>query len=178
MVTEYHAVSVSSSVYFSIRYNEGNFYTYNFPLVDGKTLNSRMVDPSIIFIYGTNIKVSASNKKFQKQKFTQTAKLYEQQLRKEVNEECEKLGKDDGDDHDSHCSNGCRLQQSGANANGQRLQNTHIWQEYLDIVELLRKTECGKNIYAMRKETIERVFAEAKEKHAMRYIHHSYFLPV
>ena len=49
---------------------------------------------------------------------------------------------------------------------------THIWQEYLDLVEALRKTERGKEIYAMRKETIERVFADAKEKHAMRYTHH------
>lgn len=36
---------------------------------------------------------------------------------------------------------------------------------------LLRKTERGKYIYAMRKETIERVFADAKEKRAMRYTH-------
>ena len=49
---------------------------------------------------------------------------------------------------------------------------THIWQEYLDLVEQLRRTERGKEIYAMRKETIERVFADAKEKHAMRYTHH------
>lgn len=49
---------------------------------------------------------------------------------------------------------------------------THIWQEYLDLVEQLRKTERGKELYAMRKETIERVFADAKEKHAMRYTHH------
>lgn len=34
------------------------------------------------------------------------------------------------------------------------------------------KTERGKAIYAKRKETIERVFADAKEKHAMRYTHH------
>ena len=34
---------------------------------------------------------------------------------------------------------------------------THIWQEYLDIVEAIRKTEKGKKIYAQRKETIERV---------------------
>ena len=40
------------------------------------------------------------------------------------------------------------------------------------MVEALRKTERGKEIYAMRKETIERVFADAKEKHAMRYTHH------
>ena len=45
----------------------------------------------------------------------------------------------------------------------------HIWQEHLDIVEQLRKTERGKELYDKRKETIERVFADAKEKHAMRY---------
>ena len=49
---------------------------------------------------------------------------------------------------------------------------THIWQEFLDLVEQLRKTERGKEIYAMRKQTIERVFADAKEIHAMRYTHH------
>ena len=60
----------------------------------------------------------------------------------------------------------------GANEKGQKVFHTHIWQEYLDIVEALRKTERGKAIYRMRKETIERVFADAKEKHAMRYTHH------
>ena len=48
----------------------------------------------------------------------------------------------------------------------------HIWQEYLDLVEQLRKTERGKEIYGKRKETIERVFADSKEKHAMRYTQH------
>jgi hypothetical protein len=37
---------------------------------------------------------------------------------------------------------------------------------------MLRRTDRGKKIYAMRKETIERVFADAKEKYAMRYTHH------
>ena len=60
----------------------------------------------------------------------------------------------------------------GANEKGQKVLTTHIWQEYLDLVEQLRKTDKGKEIYAMRKETIERVFADAKEKHAMRYTHH------
>ena len=60
----------------------------------------------------------------------------------------------------------------GANEKGQKVITTHIWQEYLDLVEQLRKTDRGKEIYAMRKETIERVFADAKEKHAMRYKHH------
>jgi len=39
-------------------------------------------------------------------------------------------------------------------------------------VEQIRKTERAKRIYAQRKETIERVFADAKEKHAMGYTHH------
>ena len=60
----------------------------------------------------------------------------------------------------------------GAKENGQKVYTAHIWQEYLDIAEQIRKTERAKDIYAQRKETIERVFADAKEKHAMRYTHH------
>lgn len=60
----------------------------------------------------------------------------------------------------------------GANEKGQKLLTKHIWQEYLDLVEQLRKTELGKEIYSKRKETIERVFADAKEKNAMRYTNH------
>ena len=71
-----------------------------------------------------------------------------------------------------HCK-GCPFKSlCGANEKGQKILQTHIWQEYLDLIEQLRKTERGREIYAMRKETIERVFADAKEKHAMRYTHH------
>ena len=49
---------------------------------------------------------------------------------------------------------------------------THIWQEYLDLAEEVRKNEYAKMLYRQRKESIERVFADAKEKHAMRYTHH------
>ena len=293
-----------------------------------KALNNRMVDPSIIFIDGTHIKASANKKKYQKQRVAETAKVYAEQLQKEVNEEREKLGKppieeeDDNEDppkgggsrektvsttdpdcgmfvkgeherqfayeahtacdkhgmvlavavtagnvndseawdkvydeavnrfdvefvtmdagyktpwiakktlddgkipilpytrykgkkngykpwdyeydpvHDRYiCPQGGILRHTttdrdgrrtyrstpkacrdcpckalcGANEKGQKLLTRHIWQEYLDIVEQLRKTDRGKQIYAMRKETIERVFADAKEKHAMRYTHH------
>ena len=71
---------------------------------------------------------------------------------------------------------GCRScpckEKCGANEKGQKIYTTHIWQEYLDLVEQIRKTDRAKGIYAQRKETIERVFADAKEKHAMRYTHH------
>jgi transposase len=45
----------------------------------------------------------------------------------------------------------------------------HIWADYLDEVEHLRHTEVNKRLYARRKETIERVFADLKEKHGLRW---------
>ncbi len=60
----------------------------------------------------------------------------------------------------------------GANEKGQKIFQTHIWQEYLDLEEQIRKTNRGQELYKRRKQTIERVFADAKEKHAMRYTHH------
>ena len=292
-----------------------------------KALNNRIVDPSIIFVDGTHVKASANKKKFQKEMVAKTAKVYEEQLRTEVNAEREALGKteikdDDSDDdgssggmvektvsttdpdcgmfvkgeherqfayeahtvcerhgivldvevtagnvHDSvawdtvydrvsakfpvefvamdagyktpwiakkifddgkipilpytrykgnkeqfkpweyqydpaedtftckwggvlrhtttsregkrtyrtkpkSCKNCRHKWMCGANEKGQKVLTTHIWQEYLDLVEQIRKTERGKEIYAMRQETIERVFGDAKEKHAMRYTHH------
>jgi hypothetical protein len=47
--------------------------------------------------------------------------------------------------------------------------NRHIWQDYLDEVGHLRHTRENREIYAKRKETIERVFADLKEKHGMRW---------
>ena len=71
-----------------------------------KALNHRMVDPSMIFIDGTHIKASANKKKFQKEQAAKTAKVYEEQLHKEVAEERRKLGKKDKDDDNSGSSTG------------------------------------------------------------------------
>ncbi len=60
----------------------------------------------------------------------------------------------------------------GANDKGQKLLTRHIWQDSLDVAEALRKTEYGRALYALRKETIEPVFGDAKERHAMRYTQH------
>lgn len=292
-----------------------------------KALNNRMLEPSAVFIDSTHIKASANKKKLQKEQVRKAAKIYDEQLRKEVNEERSRLGKkeiEDGDNdrggeppkeektvsttdpdsgmfvkgeherqfaykahtacdrhgfvlavevtagnvHDSIawdsvydkvcapfqevqavamdagyktpwiarkilqdakipimpytrkrtrkdrfkpweylydketdqmiCPMGQRLRHTttgrdgkrtyrsnpkqcvdcpckgrcGANSKGQKILQRHIWQEYLDTVESIRKTELGESIYSQRKETIERVFADAKEKHAMRYTHH------
>ena len=65
-----------------------------------KALNNRMLDPSTIFIDGTHIKASANKKKFRKEQVAKAAKVYSGQLRKEVNEEREKLGKKPIEDED------------------------------------------------------------------------------
>lgn len=48
----------------------------------------------------------------------------------------------------------------------------HIWQESLDEVELVRLTSYHKQYYPLRSKTIERVFADAKENHGMRFTRH------
>ncbi len=45
----------------------------------------------------------------------------------------------------------------------------HIWKDYEELADDVRYTPQYADLYKQRKETIERVFADAKEKHAMRY---------
>ncbi|MGN0183563.1 MAG: transposase [Aristaeellaceae bacterium] len=45
----------------------------------------------------------------------------------------------------------------------------HVWHAYIERAEDVRHSPLGKATYALRSQTIERVFADAKEKHAMRY---------
>ena len=45
----------------------------------------------------------------------------------------------------------------------------HVWEDYMELAEDVRHSPEGKEMYAMRGQTIERVFADAKEKHFMRY---------
>ncbi|WP_425348928.1 transposase, partial [Halalkalibacter urbisdiaboli] len=61
------------------------------------------------------------------------------------------------------------LHQCTKSKNQQKLVLRHIWQDALDEAEHLRHTEVNKEIYAKRKETIERVFADLKQKHGMRW---------
>lgn len=55
------------------------------------------------------------------------------------------------------------------NAKFEKTVEKHIWSEYLETVEDIRHTPKYKKLYERRKETIERVFADEKEKYAMRY---------
>ena len=51
----------------------------------------------------------------------------------------------------------------------QKVVLRHIWEPYMEICEEVRHTEGMRELYDLRKQTIERNFGTAKEHHAMRY---------
>ena len=67
------------------------------------------------------------------------------------------------------CKNCPSLGKCTENSKFEKTFTMHIWSDYLEKVEDIRHTPKYKRLYNHRKETIERVFADAKEKYAMRY---------
>jgi transposase len=55
--------------------------------------------------------------------------------------------------------------------NYQKVVLRHVWEDWIELADDFRYTPQGSYSYQRRKETIERIFADAKEKHAMRYTH-------
>ena len=51
----------------------------------------------------------------------------------------------------------------------QKTVTRHVWESYLETVEDCRHTPWIKDLYDKRKQKIERVFADAKVKHGLRY---------
>ena len=70
------------------------------------------------------------------------------------------------------CVNCQYLAKCTQNKNKQKTVTRHIWSEYLEQAEDFRHSPKGKESYRLRSQTIERVFADAKEKHGMRYTLH------
>jgi transposase len=55
------------------------------------------------------------------------------------------------------------------NSKMQRTITRHVWEEAKERANALRLTKWGKKVYARRKETVERSFADAKQHHGHRY---------
>ena len=67
------------------------------------------------------------------------------------------------------CSNCPCREKCLSSSKTRRLVTRHVWQDDLEQADTFTKTLNGKRIYAWRKQTIERSFAEAKELHGLRY---------
>ena len=61
------------------------------------------------------------------------------------------------------------LAQCTHSKNNQKVVQKHLWNDYLELAEDFRHSPQGNETYSRRGQTIERVFADAKEKHGMRY---------
>lgn len=61
------------------------------------------------------------------------------------------------------------LMQCTRSANHVKVLLRHVWEDSKERVDQHRKTDAGYKIYARRKETVERSFADAKQLHGHRY---------
>lgn len=67
------------------------------------------------------------------------------------------------------CGNCPYLSQCTNSKNHVKVITHHIWQDYIETCEDIRHSTEMEDVYAKRKQTIERNFGTAKEHHAMRY---------
>jgi len=67
------------------------------------------------------------------------------------------------------CSACSRRKECFGESMKRKMVDRHVWQDALDRVMRFTASPQGKRIYAWRKETIERSFAEAKENHGLRF---------
>ena len=67
------------------------------------------------------------------------------------------------------CMSCSLLESCTLSATHQKVVTRHVWAELMDEVEHQRHTALNREIYKKRKQTIERIFADAKEKHGMRW---------
>lgn len=67
--------------------------------------------------------------------------------------------------HCAHCPSLGRCTHSKSHV---KTVTRHVWEEYMEM-EDIRHTRGNREIYARRKETIERIFGTAKEQHGFRY---------
>ncbi len=69
----------------------------------------------------------------------------------------------------SRCKNCQHLLQCTKNKDYVKTVTRHVWEDAKERINQHRLSEKGKKLYARRKETVERSFADAKELHGYRY---------
>ena len=157
-----------------------------------EAVRCKFVDASAVFIDATHIKASANKKKAVNAAVKVEAKHYHAELMEEINADRDAHGKKplkDGDDDDTPpptkdmkvstfreyksnpkiCANCPSRHKCTESKNCVKVVTRHVWEDYIELAEDVRHSPEGKEIYAMRGKTIERVSADAKEKHFMRY---------
>jgi transposase len=68
-----------------------------------------------------------------------------------------------------YCASCSSLKKCTESKDHVKVVTRHVWEEYMEKAEDIRHTLGNKQIYDLRKETIERIFGTAKEQHGFRY---------
>ena len=69
----------------------------------------------------------------------------------------------------TRCKNCPLLMQCTRSAGHQKVLTRHVWEDARERIDAHRKTDAGWKIYARRKQTVERSFADGKQLHGHRY---------
>ena len=128
------------------RFKDTDIFEQVFVRVLEEAVNAGLIKGDAVFIDATHVKANANKKKYDKVKL-------------------EKEYKSDP----LICKSCPYLNICTGSKDCTKLVSRHIWARYMEEAEHLRHTDLNKEIYARRKETIERVFADMKEKHGMRW---------
>ena len=67
------------------------------------------------------------------------------------------------------CSKCPLREQCTKSKNHQKIISVHVWNKYVEQANELRYTETWKEIYPLRKQTIERIFGDCKENMGLRF---------
>lgn len=139
-------------------------------------MNHKLVCTNEIFVDATHIKAAANRKKAKKILVAKkSARFYDEKLKKEINEDRQEHGKKSlkSKDDDEHIVRKNEFVYDEYYDEyicpENKILTRHIWSEYIEQCEDIRLRKGMKELYALRKETIERCFGTAKEHHAMRY---------
>ena len=169
---------------YSRRFKDSDVFSTIFAKILEIAAAEGLLAPEQIYIDSTHIKASANKKKYVKVEVEVEAKKYKEQLDKEIEEDREQHGKKPpkGGSSNSRSVETKVIPQSTTDSDSGMFYKSEkekcfaylahtACDDYLEEAEHLRYNSYVASVYKRRKETIERVFADAKEKHGMRYTH-------
>lgn len=67
------------------------------------------------------------------------------------------------------CASCPRRKECFGPSSARKVVTRHVWHDDLEQADAFTKTPAGRNLYAWRKQTVERSFADAKQLHGLRY---------
>ncbi len=161
------------------RFTESTIYQDIFDEIVLQAIKRKMVEGKILYSDSTHLKANANKNRYVLKDVQKSTLDYLEALETDVAKDREgqtlsyrttdRLGYRHYASNPELCST-CPIRNSCTrSANCTKVVTRHVWQDSKDRINSHRHTDVGKQIYARRKETVERSFADSKELHGHRY---------